>query len=240
MRSNNLKGDDNMTNEPERVCPWQRARFLDNWVRRAIHNPDKIIGRYIEKGQTVLDLGCGPGMFSLAMARMVGERGKVISVDIQEEMLQILRQKSEHAGLRSRIILHKAQPEKIGISEEVDFALAFYMVHEVPDKVGFLSEVASLLKSQGRFLIVEPKLHVSKSSFEETIEVAESSGLRLVSRPKVLFSRAVLLQKNQNQDLCHKQLCDKNKICEGIKAIPGNPGLGLSSCKWFHSTIRLK
>jgi len=181
-------------NEPARVCPWQHAGVLDNWIRRGIHNPDKIVGRYIEKGQTVLDLGCGPGMFSLAMARKVGEEGKVISVDIQEEMLQILRLKSEREGLESRIILHKAQPEKIGISEKVDFALAFYMVHEVPDKVGFLREVASLLKPKGRFLIVEPKLHVSKSSFEETVEVAESTGLRVVSRPKVIFSRAVLLE----------------------------------------------
>ena len=77
----------------------------------------------------------------------------------------------------------------------MDFALAFYMVHEVPDRVGFLREVASLLKPRGRFLIVEPKLHVSKSSFEETVEIAESTGLRLISRPEVFFSRAALLQK---------------------------------------------
>ncbi len=184
-----------MTNEPAGVCPWQHAWFLDNWVRRAVQNPDKIIGAYVEEGQTVLDLGCGPGMFSLAMARMVGEGGKVISVDIQEEMLQILRQKSERAGLNSRIVLHKSQTGLIGISEKVDFALAFYMVHEVSDRAGFLSEVASLLKYRGRFLIVEPKFHVSKSSFEETVAVAESTGLRWISQPKVLFSRAALLQK---------------------------------------------
>jgi ubiquinone/menaquinone biosynthesis C-methylase UbiE len=132
-------------------------------------------------------------MFSLAMA-YGGEEGKIISVDIQEEMLQILRRKSEDAGLDNRIVLHKSGPDGIGVREKVDFALAFYMVHEVTDKVGFLREVALLLKPQGRFLIVEPKLHVSKSSFEETIEVAESTGLRLISRPKVLFSRAALLQ----------------------------------------------
>lgn len=184
-----------MVNEPARVCSSRNARFLDNWVRRYIHNPDRIIGRYIEQGQTVLDLGSGPGMFSLAMARMVGEGGKVISVDIQEEMLQILRRKSEDAGLKSRIHLHKSRPDGIGIEERVDFALAFYMVHEVPDKEKFLREVASLLKPEGRFLIVEPKLHVSKLSFEETVEVAIASGLKLISRPKVFFSRAVLLQK---------------------------------------------
>ncbi len=184
-----------MGNEHARVCPSQHAWFLDNWVRRSLHNPDKIVGQYIEKGQTVMDLGSGPGMFSLAMARMVGVGGKVISVDIQEEMLQILRQKSEDAGLQSRIHLHRPRPDGIGIEEKVDFALAFYMVHEVPDKERFLREVASLLKPGGRFLIVEPKFHVSGPSFEETVGVAVAAGLKLISRPNVTLSRAALLQK---------------------------------------------
>jgi ubiquinone/menaquinone biosynthesis C-methylase UbiE len=187
-------------NETDHVCPWQCAWFLDNWIRRLIHNPDKILGRYVEKGQTVLDLDSGPGMFSLAMAKMVGEEGKIISVDIQENMLQILRRKSEHAGLDSRILLHKSRPDGIGISEKVDFALAFYMVHEVPNKEGFLREVATLLKPKGKFLIVEPKQHVSEPSFEETVRVAESAGLSPIFRPKIFFSRAVLLQKNRGQD----------------------------------------
>ncbi len=184
-----------MENEHERICSWRCAWFLDNWVRRSLHNPDKIVGQYIEKGQTVLDLGSGPGMFSLAMARMVGEEGRVISVDIQKEMLQILRQKSEQAGLASRIVLHRAEPERIGISEKVDFALAFYMVHEVPNRSGFLREVASALKPRGRFLIVEPKLHVTESSFKETVKMAESTGLTQISQPRIFFSRAALLQK---------------------------------------------
>jgi ubiquinone/menaquinone biosynthesis C-methylase UbiE len=99
-----------------------------------------------------LDLGCGPGVFSIAMAEMVGGEGKVISVDIQDEMLQMLRQKIEHTELGSRIQIHKSSPDKIGISERADFALAFYMVHEVPDIKRFLGEVAMILKPQGKDL----------------------------------------------------------------------------------------
>lgn len=142
-----------------------------------------------------MDLGCGPGVFSLAMAEMVGEKGKVISVDIQEEMLQMLKRKSEQAGLGSRILIHKSQPNKIGVSKRVDFALAFYMIHEVSDIGSFLRELAMLLKPRAKLLIVEPKFHVSKSSFEETIGIAQSTGLRPIRWPKVFFSRAVLLQK---------------------------------------------
>jgi len=183
-----------MANKSTDVCPYQRAWTLDNWIRRLLQNPYKIVGQYIEEGQVGMDLGCGPGFFSLAMAKMVGEKGKVISVDIQDEMLQILKSKSERQGLSSRIVFHKAQPEKLGISEMVDFALAFYMVHEVPDKKSFLSEVASHLKSDGRFLIVEPKFHVLKSDFASTLEVAQSVGLEQVSEPKLSLSRTVLLK----------------------------------------------
>jgi ubiquinone/menaquinone biosynthesis C-methylase UbiE len=190
-----------VANSSTDVCSYQRAWALDIWLRRYIHNPYKIVGDYIKKGQAVLDLGCGPGFFSLAMAEMIGEKGRVISVDIQEEMLQMLRDKSERAGLKSRIILHKSQPDKIGISDMVDFALAFYMIHEVPDKKSFLSEVASHLKSDGRLLIVEPKFHVSKPDFDSTLKTAQSAGLKPISEPKILFSRAALLIKDKGSAL---------------------------------------
>lgn len=188
-----------MADKSTDVCPYQKAWTLDNWIRRLLQNPYKIVGAYVKEDQTVLDLGCGPGFFSLAMAKMVGEKGKVISVDIQDEMLQILKNKSELKGLNSRIVLHKAQPEKLGISEMVDFALAFYMVHEVPDKKSFLSEVASHLKPEGRFLIVEPKFHVSKFDFDSTLEVARSAGLEQISEPKISFDRTVLLKPDSRK-----------------------------------------
>jgi ubiquinone/menaquinone biosynthesis C-methylase UbiE len=182
-------------NDTSRICSWKIAFALDNPIRRFIHNPQKILGGYIEPGQTVLDLGCGPGTFSLAMAKMVGESGKVIAVDVQEEMLQIVRKKAAQQGLESRIVTHKSDPDQIGISEKVDFALAFYMVHEVPNAEAFLKEVASVLKPKGKLLIVEPKMHVSATAFEKTIEVARQAGLRPISEPKIRFSRSKLLSR---------------------------------------------
>jgi len=151
------------------VCPWWLARALDNPIRRLIHGPDKILGGYIEPGQTVLDLGCGPGTFTIAMARMVGEAGRVIAVDVQGEMLQMVRQKAVKEGLDSCITTYKSEQDRIGISDKVDFALAFYMIHEVPDAGAFLMEVASLLKPSGKLLIAEPLIHVSESSFKKNL-----------------------------------------------------------------------
>jgi ubiquinone/menaquinone biosynthesis C-methylase UbiE len=171
---------------------WWFASFLDNRVRKFLHDPEKIFVDYIEKGQTVLDIGCGPGMFSIAMAKMVGESGKVIAVDIQDKMLARLRQKIARAGF-TNIGIHKSEPDTIGISEKVDFVLAFYVVHEVPDRAKFFNEVASIMNPTSMFLVVEPKLHVSASAFRDTIKMA-SSGLKPVSEPKIRLSRAVVFE----------------------------------------------
>jgi FkbM family methyltransferase len=180
--------------DSSRVCPWWNSPFLDNPIRRLIHNPEKILGSLIEPGQTVLDIGCGPGTFTIPMARMVGENGKVIAVDLQEEMLQIMQNKAAKEGLESRIVAHKSKPNGIGLSDKVDFALAFYMVHEVPNTEAFLREIASLLNPKGKLLIVEPKIHVSASSFENTLKAAQFAKLKIVSEPKILFSRSVLFE----------------------------------------------
>ena len=70
--------------------------------------------------------------------------------------------------------------------------MAFYMVHEVPDKARFFREVTGIMKPKSRFLVVEPKLHFSASSFDSTLTIARACGLVPVSEPKVRLSRAVL------------------------------------------------
>lgn len=146
---------------------------------------------------TVLDAGCGPGFFSIDIARMVGSSGRVIAADLQEGMIAKLKEKICDTELGGRITLHKCQEDKIGVSESVDFVLAFYVVHELPDQTEFFNEVVSILKQNGRILIVEPPFHVSKKAFEETLEKARKPGLTLVERPKVFLSKAVLMRKNQ-------------------------------------------
>lgn len=188
-----MKENNNKTGHGD-ICRYSpfKGWMLDNMVRRLFQNPKKIVAPYVKEGMTVIDIGCGPGMFTLAMAQMVGDIGKIIAVDIQQEMLDLVRTKAEQRGLLSRIRFHRAEPEQLGVGEKADFVLSFYMVHEVPDRDAFLNEVRGLLKPGGKYLIVEPDFHVSKEAFDDTVAAARKAALKPVFYPKVLLSRAAL------------------------------------------------
>lgn len=184
-----------MNNDRNRVCPVELANSLDSKIRRWLQNPQKILSPYVKEGMKVLDVGCGPGFFSVELAKMVGAHGKVYSVDLQEGMLQKLRDKIYGTPLEQIIQLIKCETDKIVIPEKVDFILAFYMVHEVPDKDKFFAALKNFLNDRGEFLIVEPKLfHVSKKEFALTINKAEAAGFKAAECPKLPFSFSSVLR----------------------------------------------
>jgi ubiquinone/menaquinone biosynthesis C-methylase UbiE len=181
--------------EEKYVCPASRAGSLDNFIRRIIHKPEKIFGNYIREGITILDVGCGPGFFTTAFAYMLGDKGKVIAADLQKEMLDKVRKKIAGKDIEKRISLHKCEKDKIDLESKVDFVNAFYMVHEVPSAENLLKEIYYLLKDGGILFLSEPKFHVSKKEFEETINFAKSIGFKLKEQPGIFMSRTVVFEK---------------------------------------------
>jgi ubiquinone/menaquinone biosynthesis C-methylase UbiE len=178
------------------VCPVERAGALDSRLRRTVQNPQKILKPFIKEGMTVLDVGCGPGYFSLEIAKMLNGTGKVIAADVQEGMLDIIREKIKGTTLEERIELHKSDFDSIGVVEKVDFVLAFYMIHEVGNQKKFIEELASILKPEGLIFIVEPQLHVSKKAFAAMVEILKETGFTEVDSHKVFFSRSIAFKKD--------------------------------------------
>lgn len=177
------------------VCPVKMAGHLSGRIRKWLQNPEKILTEWVKEGMTVLDLGSGPGFFSVEAAKMVGRSGKVIAADLQKGMLEILKNRIQGTEIENRIVLHKCEKDKIGILEKVDCALAFYVLHEVPDQERLLKELGSTLKVDGRLYMIEPKLHVSRGAFEETVKKAEKIGFEPLDRPKVFLSRAAVFKR---------------------------------------------
>jgi ubiquinone/menaquinone biosynthesis C-methylase UbiE len=184
-----------MKEDKNRVCPVELANSLDSKIRRWLQNPQKILSPFVKEGMKVLDVGCGPGFFSVELAKMVGTSGKVYAVDLQEGMLQKLHNKIYGTPLEQIIQLIKCEKDKIVVPEKVDFILAFYMVHEVPDKDKLFAALKNLLNDRGDLLIVEPKLfHVSKKEFALTISKAEAAGFKAAEGPKLPFSFSSILR----------------------------------------------
>jgi ubiquinone/menaquinone biosynthesis C-methylase UbiE len=178
------------------VCPWWAAPFtIDTPFRRLLHDPQKIVGPYVQPGVTVVDVGCGVGWFSIPMAGMVGDQGRVVAVDLQPQMLDMLRKRAEKAGVADRIELHQCEKDRLGIATEADFALIFAMLHEVPDQARLLGEIHTSLKPGGKLLLAEPPIHVTAKTFAKEVAVGETVGFRLVDRPHVRWSHAVLFEK---------------------------------------------
>ena len=175
------------------VCPAEFAGSLDNSFRRWLHNPQKILKPYIKQGMSVLDLGCGPGVFTVEIAKLVGEAGKVVAADLQDGMLEIVGGKITGTTLKKRVVLHKCQENSIGLTGKVDFILALWMVHEVPDHDRLFEELKSILKPDGKIYIIEPKFHVSRSAFQKMSDRLIRTGFKIVGRPKVFFSRSIVL-----------------------------------------------
>jgi ubiquinone/menaquinone biosynthesis C-methylase UbiE len=177
------------------VCPWWFCFTFDNPLRKLFQNPERILKHYIRPGMTILETGPGMGYFTIPMAKMTGETGIVLAVDLQQKMLDGIHRRAFKAGIEKQIKLHKCTPDAIGINESIDFSLVFWMLHEVPDKSRFLGEIISVLKKDGLLLFAEPKIHVSQKNFLDAVRILEGLGLRIEEHPKIFFSYAVLLKK---------------------------------------------
>jgi ubiquinone/menaquinone biosynthesis C-methylase UbiE len=177
------------------VCPWWLCRCFDNPLRRLLHDPERLLGPYVTPGMTAVDVGCGMGYFSVGLAKLVGPGGRVVAVDLQERMLSGVERRASRAGLDDRIVRRLVKKESLGVKGPVDFVLIFWMAHEVPDKPRFFGEIFSLLKTGGRILLVEPKVHVTQKNLAKTLAACRDAGFRVLDEPGVALSRAFLLEK---------------------------------------------
>ncbi|HNQ21603.1 MAG TPA: class I SAM-dependent methyltransferase [Phycisphaerae bacterium] len=183
-----------------RVCPHWIGYLLAGRLRRLVHKPAEILGRFVTAGMTVLDIGPGLGFFTLPLADMVGRGGKVVAVDVQESMLSTLQQRAAARGLADRILPRVSKPTSLCLDDlagQIDFALAFAVVHEIPDAAHLFAEIRAALKPSAACLIAEPRLHVSGRSFRETLAAAEQARLNFNGGGRIRWCHSALLRRGQ-------------------------------------------
>ena len=183
--------------EYSHICPWRAGPILNVALRKMFNNPVSITKPYLSEGMTVMDIGCGMGFFTIPMADIVGEHGNVIAVDVQDEMLEGLKRNAQKAG-SINITAHLCDFGSLHIEQwrgTVDFALLFWMLHEVPDAERLIREVHTALAPNGRLLFVEPIAHVGMKKFRQSVDMIKHIGFTELENPKIPISRAAAYQK---------------------------------------------
>jgi ubiquinone/menaquinone biosynthesis C-methylase UbiE len=174
------------------IAKWYHLILYPDWFRRLHQRPRKFLGELVKPGMTVADVGCGLGFYTIEMACMVGEKGRVVAIDFQPEMLRFTEKKVRKAGVSERVQIVECTQNDLIVSDHVDFALSMWVAHEVPDTYHFFKQILGILKPEGRFLLAEPRFHVGKELYKAICDDAEGAGLEKISEPRVGGSRAAL------------------------------------------------
>jgi ubiquinone/menaquinone biosynthesis C-methylase UbiE len=144
----------------------------------------------IQPGQVVCDMGCGNGFYTLPIAKLVGPKGRVLAVDIQQEMLHLLALRSKDAGVRNiKPILSTVVNPKLP-DGEVDLILLVDVYHEFSHPEEMLRAMRKSLKPHGRLALVEFRLEddnvpiklLHKMSKEQILKEIPPNGFKLVEQ----------------------------------------------------------
>lgn len=109
----------------------------------------------LQPGQTVIDIGCGVGYFSLPAAEIVGPNGEVYALDTVREMTDYLKAELEKNKVQNVKVLNSTE-YGFPIKEDLgDYLLMSMVLHEVEEKTEFLQEAYRTLKNSGKIVLIE-------------------------------------------------------------------------------------
>jgi ubiquinone/menaquinone biosynthesis C-methylase UbiE len=162
-------------------CPAALSWLVHNPLRRQYMRP--VLDRVgIQPGERVLELGPGPGAFTVDAARRAGPQGRIIAVDIQPEMIARVEERVREAGL-SNVETHVAGAYELPLeSESINRAFVVTVLPEISDQNRALTELWRVIKPGGQLSITEEFMDPDYPFPRETVRRVEAAGFELVQR----------------------------------------------------------
>ena len=159
------------------------ANLLDGDKRFADTDPRQMLaGIGVTAGSTVVDYGCGPGLFTLAAARLAGSGGTVYAVDLEPRMVELTCTRASEAGLpnvrgAASDGVRAALPDGVA-----DFILCVQIMHyhaKREDRVAVARDLRRLLKAEGRVLVMQwsPERGETGISYRALTAIMRDAGL---------------------------------------------------------------
>ncbi len=145
-----------MGREISQVMGHQGAGWLERPERENEEQPSKLLKMLeIKKDMVIADIGAGSGYYTLRLAKLVGAKGKVLAVDIQKEMLDIIRKRMKRSRVENvEPILGTETDPKLPESG-VDLILMVDVYHEFTFPYEMTEALTKALKPGGRLVFVE-------------------------------------------------------------------------------------
>jgi predicted methyltransferase len=172
------------------------AGWLEREDRDREQRPDEVIRAMgLRDGQVVADLGAGTGYFTRRLAKAVAPSGRVYAVDIQPEMIALLKRNVEKAGLANVVPVLGTGDDPRLPAGGIDWILLVDVYHELQQPKAMLARMREALAPGGRIALVEYRLEGSNAehirrehrmSVKQVLEEWEPAGFRLVERHEFL------------------------------------------------------
>jgi ubiquinone/menaquinone biosynthesis C-methylase UbiE len=148
----------------ERTFDAKHAHRLEDPERLTFLPPaDVVAALRLRQGMTVADIGAGMGYFALPIAREIGKSGKVLAVDFQVEMLELLRDKLSRSSYPENIELVKGEAASTTLPDRsVDLVFLANVWHELDDHAAVLAEAKRIVRPGGRIAILDWRTDVNQ------------------------------------------------------------------------------
>lgn len=168
-----------MGREIARVMGHQGAGWLERPQREQEEQPTKLIESLrIQPGTVVADIGAGSGYYSFRMSELVGPKGKVFAVDIQPEMLALMRKRVEARQIKNVELVRSTETDPKLPACGVDLILLVDVYHEFSFPYEMTEAMLRCLKPGGRIVFVEFRLEDPKVPIKLVHKMTEKQVLK--------------------------------------------------------------
>ena len=136
------------------VEEWRR--ILEDPSRDGWQKPAQVLEALgLRPGQDVADIGAGTGYFSVRFAKAVGPGGKVFAVDIDQGLIDHLKERAKDAGLSNLKAVLAAPNDPLLSEKSLDIVFVCDVIHHVEDRQGYFAKLSGALRPGGRLAIVD-------------------------------------------------------------------------------------